>query len=116
MSARLIRQLQEIHDLFDDKRHWCRGELAVNDKGNPVCPTNQNAIRWCTTGAVVKVVGDNGPGTHPLRHALELSARAIYGDPVLTVNDGEDGWKRIRAVIRRAIRRVKTLDSVSVNS
>lgn len=44
-------------DLIEPEVCWTRNALARNRYGNPVRPTNPNAVKWCALGAVMCAAG-----------------------------------------------------------
>ena len=54
MSRPLKLQIvEEARSLIADKRHWCRGQLAEDARGQVVFPTSAKAVRRCGLGAVI---------------------------------------------------------------
>jgi hypothetical protein len=54
MSKPLNTQIIErARALIGDEKNWCRGELARDAKGTPVCPTDSRAKRRCALGAFI---------------------------------------------------------------
>ena len=54
MSKTLNAQIIErARSLIEDEQNWCRGELARDGDGTPVCPTDSRAKRRCALGAFI---------------------------------------------------------------
>ncbi len=54
MSKPLNTQIIErARALIADEQNWCRGQLARDANGNPVCPTDARAKRRCAFGAFI---------------------------------------------------------------
>jgi hypothetical protein len=54
MARQLQVQIMErARALVADERHWCRGQLAENARGQVVLPISANAVRRRGLGAVI---------------------------------------------------------------
>ena len=48
-----VQIVERARALVADERHWCRGQLADNARGQVVLPISANAVRRCGLGAVI---------------------------------------------------------------
>ena len=71
-------------ELISDKTNWVRKVYALDNLGREVTPTNENACKWCSYGAIYKIAGGVD---YPARHKLRQASSILYGDTPVGVND-----------------------------
>jgi len=89
MSKPLNAQITErARSLIEDEQNWCRGEMARDVDGTPVCPTDSRAKRRCALGAFIAAAYEITRDPN-LAHDLAFSAvRSFRGITTLvTIND-----------------------------
>ena len=104
--------LEDAYHLLDDKKHWTQGCFARDRLGRSVYTSSNSATCWCAIGALEKValekseIGDYvGGSLEKAEKALTKAIVELYKKrAVPRVNDGKDGYRKIRAAYRRAIR------------
>src|SRR4029079_15560229 len=83
-----IQLAERARALLQDEKAWCRGELAVDNSGSPVCPTANTASKGCAYGALVAVahrMAGDSPGAFDL---ADVAARHLGGsDAIMRAND-----------------------------
>jgi hypothetical protein len=89
MSKPLNTQIIErARALIADEQNWCRGQLARDAKGNPVCPTDRRAKRRCALGAFIAAayeITNDSTLAHDLAFGAVRSFRGIT--TLIKVND-----------------------------
>ena len=89
MSKSLKLQIvEQARTLIEDERHWCRCELARDQNGLSVCPTDDRVARRCALGALIAAAYQI---TNDYDHAYNLALSAVrprYGTATLVnIND-----------------------------
>ena len=74
--------------MVTDPATWTSGALARDQEGRPVSALDESAASWCPRGAIYRVVGGDLEAFRRAAEALDVSSRALYGEPVGSVNDG----------------------------
>ena len=74
--------------LVTDRASWTSGVLARDPGGRPVPALDESAVSWCARGAIYCVVGGDLEAFWRAVKALDASSRALYGEPIRSVNDG----------------------------
>jgi len=69
-----VQIVEKARCLIEEKEHWCRGTLAVDAHGNPVCPTDPMAKRRCALGALIAAAHDL---TYNTRQAYDLAISVV---------------------------------------
>jgi hypothetical protein len=75
-------------ELIQDERHWCRGYMAIDERGVGVDPTSKQAVKRCALGALLaaayELVNDK-------TSAYELGVNALHplcgSNGVVVLND-----------------------------
>ena len=122
--------LAGAYHLLDDKRRWTQGAAARNKEGQSLFHGSQingsDAVQWCALGALWRVSGNESSGYSSngvfvqaqieLAQELGCTSRSFAhaNTRVANVNDGEDGYRKVRAAMRRAIRRLSTVEEPAV--
>jgi len=99
MTKSTLDVLTEAYHLLDDKKRWTQGALARDFFGEAVSEQAATAVAFCAAGAVYRVI----PSGKICWDALDLLEDVVEEDLTI-VNDGPDGYRRIRAAFRKAIR------------
>jgi hypothetical protein len=97
--------LRAAKSLIATPETWCRGASARNGRGNRVAVESPNAVQFCATGAVIKIVrGDAAEFFGPF-HVLEWSA------PNWSITEFNDfhSHSEVMAAFDRAIKRCEEL-------
>ena len=83
-----VQIIERARSLIEDSKHWCRGTLAVDARGNPVCPTGTRAKRRCAIGAIIAAAYEF---TSDSRQAYDLGVSVVRtfrsASTVVNVND-----------------------------
>ena len=66
--------VEHARSLIANERHWCRGDVALDEDGNAVCPTSGCVVRRCALGAVIAAGYEL---THDLNKANELAFQVL---------------------------------------
>ena len=99
-----VRIIEGARALIEDERHWCRGTLAVDAGGNPVCATSRQAKRRCALGAVTAAAYDitNDPSE---AYDLAISVvRSFRGASTLVNVNDVQGHAGVLAPLDEALR------------
>ena len=104
MSTPLTRPIIErARALIADERHWCRGSLARDERGQQVDPTDVVARRRCAYGALIaaafELVGDLNQA-HKLADAV---AKDIRGPSSLINTNDTLGHAAVLAIFDTAL-------------
>lgn len=75
--------LRELRTLLEDPDHWTTGAFACDELGRRVNPSNSKACRWCLTGGIYKVAGDDVNAAWDVIGALASRAPWVVDDQVL---------------------------------
>jgi hypothetical protein len=80
--------VERARALIAEEEHWCRNELARDEKGRGVCPTSDSATRRCGLGALTAAAYEI-TGDFLAAHDLAIRAmQPLYGAATLVkVND-----------------------------
>ncbi len=104
MSRPLKHQiLERARTLIEDKRHWCRNELAQDANGHPVDPTDQRAVRRCGLGALIAAAYQI---TNDQRRAHDLAIAALrprHGSSTLVKVNDIRGHSAVLALLDEAL-------------
>jgi hypothetical protein len=73
--------------LVTDPASWTSGVLARDPDGRPVPALDESAASWCARGAIYRVVDGDPEAFRRAARALDASSRALYGEPIRSVND-----------------------------
>ena len=98
-----IQIIEKARSLIEEKEHWCRGTLAVDARGNHVCPTDSRAKRRCALGAIVAAAYEftNDPGQ---AYDLAVSVvRSFRGTSTLVNVNDVRGHAAVLALLDEAI-------------
>lgn len=96
----LVGQLKELLRLFSNKKRWTNGPLAKDSKGEAVNTDDPRACKFCLMGGARVITGDFR--LSPLYDVL--NAHTSGGKDIVAVNEGPDGYRRVVATIKRAIK------------
>ena len=100
-----IQIIEEARSLIQDEKQWCRGELAFDIYGAPVCPTGPTASKWCAYGALVAVSHRMAGDTSRAFDLADVAAKHFGGsDAIMKVND-KQGHAAVLALLDEVIRR-----------
>ena len=69
-----VQIVEKARSLVEGKEHWCRGTLAMDAHGNPVCPTDPTAQRRCALGALIAAAHEL---TYNTRQAYDLALSVV---------------------------------------
>jgi hypothetical protein len=98
-----VKLIERAHSLIEEEQHWCRGELARDASGNPVCPTDIRAERRCALGALIAAAYEI---THDSARAHDLAIGAVKSlcatATLVNVNDVR-GHAAVLALLDEAI-------------
>lgn len=81
MSNEEVEILQKAQDLIRDPANWVQGNYAATRSGNPIGVLEGPACRFCTMGAVAKVMGISGvsaENSHAARLLDEAAQEMVY--------------------------------------
>lgn len=82
MNARELLVKAKAH--ISDKNRWCQGNNAVDTVGQHVNPWHQDAVRWCTLGALFGALRDDSDKAAGViseaRAYLNCAAMEVSGD------------------------------------
>ena len=98
-----IQIVERARFLIEKEEHWCRGTLAVDARGNAVCPTDAAARRRCVLGAVIAAAREF---TNDSRQAYDLAisiVRLFRGTTTLVNVNDVRGHAAVLAVLDEAI-------------
>jgi len=98
-----VQIIEKARALIEDEQHWCRGELARDASGNPVCPTDSRAKRRCALGAMIAAAYEI---TNDYGRAQDLAVGAVRSfratATLVNVNDVR-GYAAVLALLDEAI-------------
>lgn len=80
--AELVQILSKAKDLINTPTKWCKGALARNAKGDPVYECSEEAVCFCATGALRKVLRET-----PVENASVRSFIMNSYDFITRIND-----------------------------
>lgn len=88
------KSLSEIltgaRDRIADPKRFLRGTYAIDGRGHTVHPTDPDAVRWCSRGAIAAESGlpiaPHDAGTGPYR-LLDRAAFDLFADKTYRIND-----------------------------
>ena len=98
-----IQIIERARFLIEKEEHWCRGTLAVDARGNAVCPTDAAARRRCVLGAVIAAAREF---TNNSKQAYDLAisiVRSFRGTTTLVNVNDVRGHAAVLAVLDEAI-------------
>lgn len=100
-----IAWLTEARDLISDRKRWCQGSRAKDTHGRIVEPNSPDAVKWCATGAICKVL--NLEYIDP-RHIARLHRKALQRmvGSIETYNDSRS-HKQVLAIFDETIEDLK---------
>ena len=83
-----VQIVERARALIADEHHWCRNEIARDEKGRGVCPTSDGATKRCGLGALIAAAYEI-TGDHLVAHDFAIRAvQPLYGTATLVrVND-----------------------------
>lgn len=83
--------LVDARALLTDPEHWTQGTFARDRRGYPVSAASENAVCWCTYGALTKATpGGELRSTEVFRAAhavIDLTVREMGFGSVVQLND-----------------------------
>lgn len=114
MAKPLTTQIIErARALIADDHHWCRGELARDERGQRTSPTNWGARRFCALGALIaaagEITGDPDRANELGRMAADRVSELAVGWKwlsLITVNDLL-GRRAVQVLFDRALHRLQ---------
>ena len=83
-----VQIIERARSLIEEERNWCRGELARDGDGTPVCPTDSRAKRRCALGAFIAAayeITNDSMLAHDLAFGAVRSFRGIT--TLVNIND-----------------------------
>ncbi len=101
--------LLAARDLIGLKGKWTYGHFARDKNSHGVSPWSSSACKHCAAGACYAQVPEEGHVHNRILAkalaALNVSARTLYGDTVVGVNDAKDptAWKNVQTMFTGAI-------------
>ena len=78
-----IQIIEEARSLIQYEKAWCRGELAFDIYGAPVCPTACTASKWCTYGALVAVARNMARDSSRAFDLADVAAKHFGGSDAI---------------------------------
>ena len=116
IREKTVQVLQQARQRL--QRGWCRKVFAETAAGYRVPPYDQDACRWCLSGAVKAAAGDGSPpfcvaeAEDELRRTIESS----YPDHpcweyIPNFNDEQDSVEPVLAVVDKTIERLQSLSA-----
>jgi hypothetical protein len=97
---RLEKDLRAV-DEFLTKDKWTVGASARDASGRACWARDAEAVCWCASGALQTVVRSKGQRR---KRALSAWTAQTPNGSVPLLNDGPDGFRRVKAALRRAIK------------
>ena len=86
MSRPLNTQvIERARALIAEEQNWCRGQLARDARGNPVCPTDARAKTRCALGAFIAAAYEIA-NDYMLADDLAIGAVRLFADTATLVN------------------------------
>ena len=104
--ADIRKRLVAARKLIKNPKRWCTKRSAENNKGHKCFPTSEDAVRWCATGAVIRVCEEKHRLTEKcLDHLREIIRGTACYFPQGTVPNFNDrmGHERVINIFDRAI-------------
>ena len=98
-----IQVVERARSLIEKEEHWLRGTLAMDARGNVVCPTDPAARRRCVLGAVIAAAREF---TNDSKQAYDLAitiVRSFRGTTTLVNVNDVRGHAAVLAVLDEAI-------------
>lgn len=93
MNVTYAKILKEAREYVANPETWTKGTSSVDAYGNWVRPTDPRACRWCSTGAVHKVLHEHDMDYHEATREvlglLDETAELLFPEwgSVVDVND-----------------------------
>ena len=87
--------IERARALIADDQHWCRGELARDERGHRISPTNWEARRFCALGALIAAAGEI-TGDPDLANELGRTAADRVSELAI-------GWRRLSLIAVNAL-------------
>lgn len=89
VESPITQILREAMELIRDPDKWTVGVMARNKYGHEILVLSENAVRWCSQGAIKRVSREHGH-REDASVALDSSAQALFGHIATWVNDEKD--------------------------
>jgi hypothetical protein len=87
---------REMLRCFEDRERWTVGAYARDRSFASVRPASPEAVCWCGAGATFIIAPDR-----KLQLRFYDAFRMACGQSIAHVNDGQDGYNRLRKVLTR---------------
>ena len=79
-----LELLTQARALLADPEHWTKGAYARGTKGEPMSPTDNSAVCFCSVGAILRVAGHDEDGAY---HHLQRVCIRETSLSLVTMND-----------------------------
>jgi|HubBroStandDraft_1064217.scaffolds.fasta_scaffold27740_2 hypothetical protein len=84
---------KKLLNLFGPKgQHWIKGVSAVDSKGDTVAVQSKKAVKWCFSGAIIKL---------NLPQEVRSAFRETIGGSIIDFNDGHRTYTHVRKLLER---------------
>jgi len=109
-----IEVLRQARALISDRDHWMCGNYASGPNGKARKPNDEDAVRWCALGAIIRVGGYSLGADRAVR-ALQMNTFAVARLGVSGYNDTK-GHTAMLAVFDQTIAQLeaKELEAIPV--
>jgi hypothetical protein len=93
----------KVKDILVSYHTWVKGYMSKDNRGNYTQPQDENACRWCLSGAICKAYADDNKRAKALVR-LEKIIKKEYGfNSIVTFNDNwRTTFKDVRRVVEKA--------------
>lgn len=81
MSKRVELKAKRAYKLIEKPQRWCKNSEAKDNRGRDCEPTDEQACRFCASGALVRVYGRN-----QANNLLDKLAKKL-GQSIIDIND-----------------------------
>lgn len=86
------------------RQGWCKHSLAQDAAGEPVYPTDEDACRWCASGAILRAVHDLDASVPTHLHAYKCVCQPAGLTSLGIWNDRQRSRRPVIAALKRAAR------------
>ena len=86
MKPSALDDLKAVRSLISEPNHWCKGNSAIDENGDPVSATSDRAVAWCLVGAIERV----GNGQLPRVLVMSVLLNTTGYGPCEIFNDADD--------------------------